>query len=82
MSQDLRSLEQGDPGRQIASRAPRWVWCLCGADTVGTMGSFVRQGSGEGRCMSREFQAHSQSFDGSMQGIGSGRDKEQMGRFP
>lgn len=32
--------------------------------------------------MSREFQAHSQSFDGSMQGIGSGRDKEQMGRFP
>lgn len=49
---------------------------------MGAAGSFVRQGSGEGRCMSREFQGHSQGFDGSMQGMGSGRGREQMERFP
>lgn len=54
------------------------VW----AGTVGAAGSFVRQGSGEGRCVSREFQGHSQSFDESMQSMGSGRGREQTGRFP
>lgn len=54
------------------------VW----AGTVGAAGSFVRQGSGEGRCVSREFQGHSQSFDESMQSMGSGRGREQTGRLP